>query len=54
MVEDLLWPDEKPTWTAGAILLAADALTEYTPAAKLFCSVELLNSENQQRRKVVD
>ncbi len=54
MVEDLLWPDEKPTWTAGAILLAADALTEYTPAAKLFCSVELLSSENQQRRKVVD
>ena len=25
MVEELLWPDEKPTWTAGAILLAADA-----------------------------
>jgi hypothetical protein len=40
-VEDLLWPDEKPTWTAGAILLAADALTEYTPAAKLFVEVQL-------------
>jgi len=45
MVEDLLWPDEKPTWTAGAILLAADALTEHTPAAKLFCSVQLLDQE---------
>ncbi len=45
MVEDLLWPDEKPTWTAGAILLAADALTEHTPAAKLFCSVRLLGAD---------
>ncbi len=42
-VEDLLWPEEKPTWTAGAILLAADALTEHTPAAKLFTEVRLLN-----------
>ncbi len=38
-VEDVLWPDEKPTWTAGAILLAADALTEHTPAARLFLEV---------------
>tara|TARA_R110000823_G_scaffold125385_4_gene252035 strand:+ start:7224 stop:8303 length:1080 start_codon:yes stop_codon:yes gene_type:complete len=45
MVEDLLWPDEKPTWTAGAILLAADALTEHTRAAKLFCSVRLLGAD---------
>jgi len=37
-VEDLLWPDEKPTWTAGAIMLAADALTDHTPAAQLFLS----------------
>lgn len=43
-VEDLLWPDEKPTWTAGAILLAADALTDYTPAAYLFKEVRLLDS----------
>lgn len=41
-VEDLLWPDEKPTWTAGAILLAADALTEYTKASHLFKEVRLL------------
>jgi MMP endo-(1,4)-3-O-methyl-alpha-D-mannosidase len=57
MVEDLLWPDEKPTWTAGAILLAADALTEHTPAAKLFCSVELLDEDAQEsakRRVLVD
>lgn len=41
-VEDLLWPDEKPTWTAGAILLAADALTGHTAAAGLFTEVNLL------------
>ncbi len=44
MVLDILWPEEKPTWTAAAILLAADALTEHTPAAKLFTSVSLLDA----------
>lgn len=43
----ITWPDEKPTWTAGAILLAADALTEHTPAAKLFTEVNLLDEEEQ-------
>lgn len=41
-VQDLLWPDEKPTWTAGAILLAADALTAHTSASTLFTKVNLL------------
>ncbi len=31
-----IWPVEKTTWTAGAILLAADALTEHTAACRLF------------------
>lgn len=51
-VEDVLWPDEKPTWTAGAILLAADALTEHTAASRLFTEVSLLRegeSVSQQR-----
>ena len=30
------WPVEKPTWTAGAILLAADALYKFTPGSELF------------------
>ena len=42
---DITWPDEKPTWTAGAIVLAADALTGYTPASKLFREVRLLDLE---------
>ena len=57
MVEDLLWPDEKPTWTAGAILLAADALTEHTAASKLFCSVHLLDAtpgDSSERRLLRD
>ncbi len=40
LVEDILWPEEKPTWTAGAILLAADALTGHTAASELFTSVD--------------
>jgi hypothetical protein len=55
-VEDLLWPDERPTWTAGAILLAADALTGHTGAAELFCSVRLLDldpdAETSRRARV--
>lgn len=47
-VMDLLWPDEKPTWTAGAILLAADALTEYTAASNLFTQVNILEGESEQ------
>jgi hypothetical protein len=50
-VEDLLWPDEKPTWTAGAILLAADALTHYTAASELFTRVKLLDVESQGSQK---
>lgn len=50
-VEDLLWPDEKPTWTAGAILLAADALTEHTAASGLFTGVQLLDLDALQSKE---
>lgn len=30
------WPDEKPSWTAAAVLLAADALTGISPGANFF------------------
>ncbi len=39
---EIIWPEEKPTWTAGAIVLAADALTEHTAASQLFTKVSLL------------
>ena len=36
-VEDcVVWPEQRPTWTAGAVLLAADAVFDLTPAAGLF------------------
>nr|WP_255771393.1 prenyltransferase [Microbulbifer guangxiensis] len=31
-----IWPEEKTTWTVGAMLLAADALADLTPASALF------------------
>lgn len=34
--DQVIWPREKTTWTTGAILLAADALTEHTAASRLF------------------
>lgn len=34
--DEVLWPEEKPTWTAGAVLMAADALSNKTGAAHLF------------------
>lgn len=34
--ENIFWPDEKPTWTAAALILAADALFNFTDASTLF------------------
>ncbi len=34
--DDVHWPDERPSWTAAAVLLAADALFQLTPAHQLF------------------
>ena len=39
--EQVLWPLEKPTWTAGAVLLAADALTAHSGASQLFLKTAL-------------
>ena len=48
-VVDVLWPDERPAWTAGAILLAADALTDHTAASRLFTEVSLLEPAQQPK-----
>jgi hypothetical protein len=34
--DGVIWPEERTSWTAAAILLAHDALKEMTPAARLF------------------
>jgi hypothetical protein len=39
--EKIFWPNEKPTWTAAAMLLAADAVFGYTSAADLFLKNQL-------------
>ncbi|WP_066965114.1 prenyltransferase [Microbulbifer sp. Q7] len=48
--DSAVWPEEKTTWTVGAMLLAADALAGLTPASTLFTRVNLLDaSQNTQR-----
>ncbi|MBN8431232.1 terpene cyclase/mutase family protein [Microbulbifer salipaludis] len=48
--DSAVWPEEKTTWTVGAMLLAADALAGLTPASTLFTRVELLDTpQNTQR-----
>ncbi|MEE4280051.1 MAG: prenyltransferase [Halieaceae bacterium] len=53
-VEELLWPDERPSWTAGAVLLAADALTQYTAACRLFTRVDLRAAPTTAARSLRD
>jgi hypothetical protein len=35
--DGVIWPEEKTSWTAAAVLLAHDALREITPGSRLFC-----------------
>jgi hypothetical protein len=39
--DDVMWPDERPTWTAGSVLLAADVLTGSSGASRLFTTVQI-------------
>ena len=48
--EDVLWPLEKPTWTSGAVLLAADALSQSTTASRLFTEVDSREQHKFERR----
>jgi hypothetical protein len=34
--DGVIWPEEKTSWTAAAVLLAYDALRNITPAGRLF------------------
>ncbi len=47
--KDELWPVEKPTWTSGAILLAADALANATAASQLFTKVSLIDDTENKK-----
>jgi hypothetical protein len=50
-VEEILWPLEQPTWTAGAVLLAADALSKHTAASRLFTEVDTRDHAQLERRQ---
>ena len=39
--EEQFWPGEQSSWTAAAVILAADALSNYSPASGLFRGVGL-------------
>lgn len=39
--DEVLWPNEKPTWTAAAVLLAADALVGSSAGAQIFLDSNL-------------
>ena len=50
--EGVIWPEEKITWTAAAVLMALDTLYEITPAGSLFKhsfwqSIEDITQERQ-------
>jgi hypothetical protein len=51
--DDVMWPDERPTWTAGAVLLAIDALDKITGAARLFTCQAVASTESTQDTKRV-
>ena len=40
-----IWPEDKTSWTAGAVLLAADALYQLTPAHALFTQATYASAE---------
>jgi hypothetical protein len=42
--DDVRWPVERTTWTAAAVVLAADAIAGATPAAGLFTDPAVLPS----------
>lgn len=48
--DNAIWPEEKPTWTAAAVLLAADALSNRTAAANLFRTGSALVAPKQAKR----
>jgi hypothetical protein len=38
--ENIYWPEETPSWTAAACILAADANNKLTPGADLFTKLQ--------------
>lgn len=47
----VFWPDERPTWTAGAVLLALDGLLGLTDARGLFARCDLSSAAAQHAER---
>jgi len=39
--ENIFWPDEKPSWTAAALILCADSILKFSDASDLFIENQL-------------
>ena len=52
--DDARWPVERTTWTAAAVVLAADAISGATPAAGLFTDPAALPSAGLSLSEVAD
>ena len=46
--DGVIWPDEKTSWTAAAVILASDALHQLTPAGRIF------NHEFWEQNNMID
>lgn len=50
--DQVIWPPEKTSWTAAAVLLAADAVLQLTPAARLFTTSSPFYSGSPRRSRM--
>ena len=39
--ENIFWPNEKPSWTAAALIIAADTVLNFSNASNLFLENQL-------------
>jgi hypothetical protein len=52
--DDTRWPIERTTWTAGAVILAADAIAGATPGAAVFASPATLPDPTASRASTAE
>jgi hypothetical protein len=52
--DDAIWPVERTTWTAGAVVLTADALSGASPAAGLFTDLAALPPAGMPEQQSAD
>ena len=47
--ENIFWPNEKPSWTSSALIIAADTIFNFSNAANLFTSDQSTLSKTYYR-----